>query len=290
LAMGLSAPTIHDALGSVRRAIELDRSFTNAHLAVADMLRDVDPARAIRFARRAAQLDPSQPLAMYYEAAAYLAMDQYAESLAIVARGQALAPAAPWWDALRQRILLVRPGAERSVGTSTRSVSDFAPGALVRATSLAADGRHAEAAGVLAIVTRIDPAFCEARALLAGIRQQEGSRAEAARLSSEILRAASTAPDQAPWARCAALAAAGVGDERQTAFWINRAATDERALRLWLATGAVLSPMSGIRQKIFPWNNVLNATQVGHAVASLESALVRVRADAAKILAGLEIR
>jgi anti-sigma factor RsiW len=86
------------------------------------------------------------------------------------------------------------------------------------------------------------------------------------------------------------MAAAGVGDAPQTAFWINLAATDERALRLWLATGAVLSPMSGIRQKTFPWNNVLNATQVGHAVASLESAMVRVRADAAKILEGLEIQ
>jgi TolB-like protein/tetratricopeptide (TPR) repeat protein len=290
LALGLSAPTIHDALGSVRKAIELDRSFTNAYLMVADMLRDIDPARAIRFARSAAQLDPSQPLALYYEAAADLAMNQYAESLAIVARGQALAPAAPWWDALRQRILLARPGAERSVVASTRSVSDFAPGALVRATALAADGRHAEASGVLAIVTKIDPTFCEARALLAGIRQQEGSRAEAARLSSEILQAASAAPDRAPWARCAAMAAAGIGDAQQTAVWINRAATDERALRLWLATGAVLSPTSGIRQKTFPWNNVLKAAQVAHAVAGLESALVRVRADAAKILEGLDLR
>jgi TolB-like protein len=290
LAMGLSAPTLHDALGSLRRAIELDRSFTNAYLAVADMLRDVDPARAIRFARRAVDLDPSQPLALFHEAAADLAMDQYAESLAIVARGQATAPAAPWWDALRQRILLVRPGVQHSVVASPRSVSDFAPGSLVRAMLLASDGRHAEAADVLAIVARIDPGFCEARALLAGIRQQEGNRGEAARLSSEIQRAASTAPDQAPWARCAAMAAAGVGDAGQTAFWLNRAATDERGVRLWLATGAVLSPMSGIRQKTFPWNNVLSATQVGSAVANLESALVRVRADAAKILDGLETR
>jgi hypothetical protein len=48
--------------------------------------------------------------------------------------------------------------------------------------------------------------------------------------------------------------------------------------------------VSAIRQKTFPWSNVLQATQVGYAVASLESALVRVRADAAKVLAGLDVR
>jgi tetratricopeptide (TPR) repeat protein len=290
LAMGLSAATVYDALNSLRRAIELDRSSPNAYLAIADTLRDVEPARAIRFARRAAELDPSQPLALYHEAAADLAMDQFPAAIAVVARGQALAPEAPWWDALRQRILLASPSGRRGIVASMRSASDFAPGAIVRAMSLAADGRPAEAAIVLAIVTRIDPAFCEARALLAGIRQQEGNRAEATQLSSEILRAASTAPDQVPWARCAAMAAASVGDAQQTAFWINRAATDARALRLWLATSAVISPVTGIRQKTFPWNNVLNAVQVGDAAASLESALVRVRAEAATLLAGLDVR
>lgn len=290
LAMGLSAPTVADALGSLRRAIELDRSSTNAYLAVADVLRDVDSVQAIRFAHRAAEMDPSEPRAQYYEAAAGLAMDRYPEAIAVIARGQALAPAAPWWDALRQRILLVSSGGRSSSAASVRSASEFAPGAFAHATSLAAGGRYAEAASVLAIVTRIDPAFCEARALLAGVRQQEGNYAEAGRLSSDILRAASTAPDQAPLARCAAMAAAGVGEARQTAFWINRAASDERALRLWLATSAVLSPVTGIRQKTFPWNNVVKAAEVGRAVSSLESALVRVRTRAARILEGLDIR
>lgn len=287
MALGLSAPTLHEALGYFRKAVEIDPSSGQAHLALADALRDVDPAKAVGFARRAAAADPAQPMAVYAEAAADLAMGQYAEALAAVARGQALAPAAPWWDALRYRVLLAKPGAAHAPVAPPRSVSAFAPGALVRAVSLTLDGRPGEAAGVLAIVTRMYPDFCEARALLAGVRQREGNVREAARLASDILTAASNAAEAAPWAHCAAMAAAGVGDTKTAASWIGRAAADDRALRLWLETSAVLSPTSGIRQKVFPWSNVLGSSQVGRAVADLESAIARARGEAAKILAGL---
>jgi hypothetical protein len=56
---------------------------------------------------------------------------------------------------------------------------------------------------------------------------------------------------------------------------------------MWGATSAVLSPLPAIRQQLFPWSNVATNTRFSSAVARLESALVRVRADAAKVFEGL---
>jgi TolB-like protein len=287
LAMGLAADNLHDAFQHLRRAIELNPSLPQAYLAAADVIRDVDPARSTRFARKAAELDSRLVAAIYQEAAAALSTGSRQSVLPIVARGQAFAPSLPAWDALRQRILLTEPNREHRV-TATRSVSDFAPGSLIRALAFLEEGRPAEAVNLLGIVTRMNPAFCEAGAILAGINLQSGSLVEASRQAREILAAARAATDQAPLVRCAALAAASMRDADEAAFWVQRAATDPRALRMWGATSAVLSPLPAIRQHLFPWSNLVTSTRFGHAVASLESAVVRARVDAAKTFNGLE--
>src|SRR5439155_15745021 len=58
LAMGLAADALADALGYMRRAIEIDPSFTEAHHQIGDQIEDFDPDLAIRFYRRSLQLDP----------------------------------------------------------------------------------------------------------------------------------------------------------------------------------------------------------------------------------------
>ena len=90
--------------------------------------------------------------------------------------------------------------------------------------------------------------------------------------------------------RCAAMAAAGILDAEGAASWVGRAAGDPRALLMWNATSAVLSPMPAIRQAQFPWSGVVANTRFAYAVASMESALVRARGEAARTLAGLESR
>jgi len=62
LAMALTAPTLREALEQLRRALETDRSFTAAYLALADALRTVDPETSAGFARRAIELDPRSRL------------------------------------------------------------------------------------------------------------------------------------------------------------------------------------------------------------------------------------
>jgi len=101
-AMGLAADTWRQALTHLRRALEIDPSYTAAHLAIADVLREFDPARAISFAQRAIKLDPTQPLAYYQLAEDNLMLGELNGALIETARGQALAPSLPWWDAMEQ--------------------------------------------------------------------------------------------------------------------------------------------------------------------------------------------
>ncbi|MDO8835657.1 MAG: protein kinase [Vicinamibacterales bacterium] len=289
LALGVSADTYAETFIHLRRAVELDRSSASAWLAVADVVRDLDPARAVAFSTRAADNDPLLPLAFYQEAAAALQSGHRADTLAAVARGQAFAPSAPWWDALRQRAILIGPGADPVVAPA-RSVADFAPGALVRAVALVREGRHADAAALLGIVTRMNPGLCDARALLAGVKRLEGNRTEAARLAAEIIQGSRTVADPAPWARCAATAAAATLDAGEAAYWVGRAAGDARTLRMWHATSAVLSPLPSIRQRLFPWDGVAGDPRFGRAVTNMEAALSRVRGEAAKALEGIDRR
>ena len=58
LAMGLAADSLSEALGYMRRAIEIDPSFTEAYHQIGDQITDVDPDLAIRFYRRSLELDP----------------------------------------------------------------------------------------------------------------------------------------------------------------------------------------------------------------------------------------
>ena len=70
--MGLAAPTIRGALEHLRKAIAIDPSYTQAYLAMADIIREADPPRAIRIARRALQSDPLQPFVHYGLAESHL--------------------------------------------------------------------------------------------------------------------------------------------------------------------------------------------------------------------------
>ncbi len=289
LALGVSSDTYPEAFRHLRRAVELDRSSASAWLAVADVVRDLDPARAVAYSTRAADNDPLLPMAFYQEAAAALQAGHRADTLAAVARGQAFAPSAPWWDALRQRAILIGPSADPIVAAA-RSVADFTPGALVRAVALVRERRYADAAALLGIVTRMNPGLCDARALLAGVRRLEGHRTEADRLAAEIIQGARAAADPAPWARCAATAAAATQDAREAAYWLSLAAGDARTLRMWNAASAVLSPLPSIRQHLFPWDAVTGDPRVGGAVTSMESALGRARGEAAKALDGIDRR
>jgi len=287
LAMGLAAPTVRVALEHLKTATTIDPSYSAAYLAMADIIREADPPRAIRIARRALQLDPAQPLVHARLAESNLMVGEFNEVLVEIARGQALAPSLPWWAALRARVRLARPSVRDLEGSdAVRAAVDYPPYAILRAASLAVDRRRADALELLTNLVRLYPASCEAKAMTAAVRYAGGDRAEGLRAANEILSAAGQSTNQLAWARCAAMAAAAVNDAPRAATWIARAASSDDGVRWWGAVNGALSGRAGLRQRIFPWGTVAGSREVTLALSRLDAALGRVRADAAKMLDG----
>lgn len=287
LAMALAAPSIRGALEHLLEAVAIDPSFTQAYLAIADLIREADPPRAIRIARRVLQADPLQPFAHFAIAEGQLLVGEFNDVLISAARGQALVPALPWWDALRTRVHMARPSSRDAAGREAlRGAVSFPPYAILRAATLQADGHGADAVALLTNLVRLYPGACDARAMTAAVRFAGGARAEAARLAGDVLVAAEQSNNQAAWARCAATAAAAVNDAPRAATWIARAASSDDGVRWWSAGNGVLSVQAGLRQRVFPWAGIAGTREVALALTRLDAALGSVRADAAKLLEG----
>jgi hypothetical protein len=189
---------------------------------------------------------------------------------------------------MRLRIRLARPSAGDSGATQAgRDAGDFPPGIILRAANVRADHRGADARGLLASLARLHPESCDAQAMMAAVLFQNGRQADASRLASEIMARADTAGAHPGWARCAVMAAAGVNDAPRAAAILTRVASSDRELRVWGAVNAVMSGQAGLRQRVFPWGNVAEAPAMTDAITRLNAALIRARADAAKVLEGL---
>jgi len=288
LAMALTAPTVREALEQLKRAVEIDASFTAAYLALVDVLRTVDPGRAAGFARRAIELDPAQPLAYYQLAAAALAAGDLDGTLAAMDQGQALAPAQPWWDALRDRVRLAR-ATPRDPGPAveTRDAGDFPPGIILRTAVLSVSGRRADAAALAGTLVRRHPDSCEARAMMVAVVAGTSRSADGLFAAGEIAARAAAAPDGSGWAGCAAMAAAAAGEPARAAAALRRIASSEAELRAWGAVNPVVDGQIALRQSVFPWSNVAASPGVVDALARIDAALARQRAGAAAILAGM---
>jgi serine/threonine protein kinase/tetratricopeptide (TPR) repeat protein len=287
-AMALTAATLREALEQLKRALEIDRSFTAAYLALADALRTVDPGRAAGFARRAIEVDPVQPIAYYQLAAAALASGDLDGTLAAMDRGRALAPAQPWWEALKDRVRLVRATArDPGPAVEARDAGDFPPGIVLRAAVLSVSGRRADAAALAGTLVRRHPDSCEARAMLAAVTAGSPRFSDAALLAAEIVAKAAEAPDGSGWAGCAAMAAAAAADAPRAAAALRRIAASDEELRAWGAVNPIVDGQIALRQSVFPWSNVAAAPAVIDALARINAALARLRAEAATILQGM---
>jgi len=288
LAMALTAPTTHEALEQLKRAVELDASFTGAYLALSDVLRSIDPGRAGGFARRAAELDPAQPLVYYQIAAASLSAGELDGALKALERGRALAASLPWWDAIRDRVGLARTPMPRApADRDARDASDFPPGIVVRTAALAVSGRINDAATLAGMLVRRHPDSCEARAMLAAALARSNRPADGMRAATEIAARAADAPDGSGWAGCAAMAAAAMSDPARTAAALGRIASSDAELRAWGVVNPVLDGQIALRQSVFPWSNVAATPAVTEALARIAAAMAAARADAAKVLQGM---
>ena len=288
LAMGLTAPTTRETLEQLKHAVELDGSFPAAYLALSGALRSIDPGTAARFARRAAELDPVQPLVYYQLAAASLAAGDMEGATLAAGRGQALAPSLPWWDAIRDRVSLARkPVPEAAAGSSAREAGDFPPGIIQRAAVLGLSGRVNDAATLAGTLVRRHPGSCEARAMLAAVLVRGSRPSDGMQAAAEIAARAAGAPDGSGWAGCAAMAGAAVNDPVIAAAALRRVAASDAELRAWGVVNPVVDGQIALRQSVFPWSNVAASPAVVEALTRIDAAMAAARAEAVKILAGM---
>jgi TolB-like protein len=288
LAMGLTAPTSREALEHLKRAVQLDGTYTSAYLALADILRPIDPGRAAGFARRAAQFDPAQPLVYYEIAVVSLSSGDFDGALLAMGRGQALAPSLPWWDAIRDRVSLARkPTPEPAGGQNTRDAGDFPPGIVLRAAVLGVSGRTSDAATLAGTLLRRHPGSCEARAILAAVLVKGNRPADGIRAAAGIAAKAADASEGEGWAGCAAMAAAAVNDPARAAAALNRIASSDVELRAWSTVNPLADGQVALRQSVFPWSNIAADPAVAAALARIDAALAKERVGAGRVLQGM---
>ncbi len=293
VAMGLAAERFSDALAHMRRAIDIDPTYAEGFHQLADQILSIDPARAMTFYRRTLELDARMDVVNRVDlGVAYVLLGQPERAEEEI--GKALTGNPTGLDArLVQGIVgLARGRADAMVrastqAASTRASADAPAAALAIARILQGAGRSDEAFELMRAVVDRAPGFCEGRAVLAGWLMDRGERIEARRMVDEIFTEADAPEAAAPLARCAATAAAALGDPVLTAGWLTRIAGREEALRWWGleiagTTGDVLA-----RFQLYPWNKVAGTEPMKAAFAEIEKAYARLRAVAAEQLKGL---
>jgi tetratricopeptide (TPR) repeat protein len=289
LVMGLTAQTLSEALSRLRRAVELDRSFSEAYHQMGDQIAGIDPARAVELYRRSLGLNPGLDANHRDLASTFELLGRPEEAAREITAGRGARPDRPWWNQMQARLEMGR----RQYGAAA-AILEADPAAestptvwlMGHVVSLQLAGRTRDALQTAARGSEKYPWFCEGRAVLNGLRWQTGEREEARAALAGIMRDAGKPGAPAAAIVCAATAAASAQDAAQTAFWLRRIAHDEPVLRLWIRQ-AVFSPYVAYRRAWYPWNEVAAQPEVREAWSEIEGGIDHLRPVVARLLNGL---
>ena len=124
------------------------------------------------------------------------------------------------------------------------------------------------------------PPSCEGRAIVAGLRLEHGQTVAAHQLADPIRRAARDAAAAPPDVRCAATAAAAMGDAPALASVLDRIAPDERMLRYWTLEVFGETGAAALRGLVYPFLDIVNKPAVTAARQHLDAAYAQQRAVA----------
>jgi TolB-like protein len=289
IAAGLAAPTLTEALRSLRRAAELDPSSGESYRYIASLIAGIDPGRALSFYRRSLELDRGGAERYVETAGGYVLLGNPAEAERELARGRPANADAPIWPAALATIRMAEGRADAAAAllapVVSRGASPMARLVYLRALAGSAGTRTA-----LAEAER-DPdrytGSCAGRAVVAALRYSEGRRDAAREVATRMASEAGAPGAPAGLARCAALAAAGVQDASAAADWLRQIAAREEALRLWLLPIEGETGQSAATLGWFPWKAAIGGPAVRAALDAIDEARAGLRAQAAGELAGM---
>jgi TolB-like protein len=287
LAMGLAADALADALGYLRRAIEIDPTFTEAYHQIGDQIEDFDPDLAVRFYRRSLQLDPRMDVSRLDISFVMVTQNRWDDARRELEGGSASSPFLQGW-----RILIdvderrFQPAAEASK-TLLSALRTSPTHWLPYVVALRDAGQRDEALREATQMIGKFPDFCFGRGIVAGLRREHGQISAAHQIADPILRAASSDTGTPMDVRCGATAAAAMGDAPALAAILNRIASKETLLRYWALGIFGQSGRSVMRGRAYPWTGIIDAPAVRAARQHLDAAYDRQRAVAQEKLAGV---
>jgi TolB-like protein len=288
IALAFAAEDLGEALGHLRRAIDLDRSNALAYHAIGDLVAGSDPQRALLCYERSIALDPGIEENYADRAVTYGSLARFDDAVRELNRGRAVAPASVAWRVLLARISFERGQYKTALGWATDpAVRTTLPAAARYVAALEAEGQHAAAEeGAREMIARFRSA-CSPPAYLIALQHDRGRRAEAVAAARKMVQAVETADVRAaPWG-CAALAAAAVEDAEGAAFWLSRIAASERALGAWGREAGEAAPEIAVRSGWYPWRKIASRPQVLEAGQAIERARAAIRRRIAEALRGL---
>jgi TolB-like protein len=288
LAMSLAAPSLERSLRYLRRAVEVDASYSEGYHLLGDETQNFDPEHAIAFYQRSLELDPRMDVNHPDTAVALVLLGRHDE-----ARRELLKPAGPAVRGVQLAMRLIvdlDEGPDRATFTGTnvlvlRSTPAFW---TAYATALQTAGRSPEAYEEASTLVGRFPTFCTGRALLAGLRLERRQTAAAHQLIEPILQAARPEAAAVTAIRCAAVAAAAMNDTSRVADLLDRVSSHDERLRFWFAPE--ITGMTGrmvLRGRLYPWTNLIGKPALAGARQRLEEANARQREIARTALAGL---
>jgi tetratricopeptide (TPR) repeat protein len=286
LAKGLSAPGLASALGFLRRAVELDPSYGEGLHQIGDQILDFDPTRAIEFYRASLAVDPLLEPGRTDIANALISTERWEE-----ARREVEAVRVEPFDGWRVifHVLIDLNQGQPAVALSRLDKAEVpAPfGPAVRARVLATLGRPKDALQELARLRPPSAGSCTVRALSSGLRRDIGDAAGGRRMMAETMAAARDERADPETVRCAAMAAAALGDATTAREILLKIAAREDLLRYWALQIAIDRGSTMLRGRYYPWNRVADAPELTEARERLAIAYAHEREVAATALAGL---
>jgi TolB-like protein len=272
IAVGLTAPTLREALEHMARAIALDPSHADAHHELGDQIVGFAPARALRAFARSRALDP-QLFANYPdETLTNLTLGRLDAAHDVLAEARRVFPKSPFLNSLQSVVADYTGESERAIALMEQFITapDAPRGAWLNLARLYVKaGRRSDAERAVAAGLRLFPAYCEGRAFEAGLLVDRGRRREA-REAANAIRSRATLG-------CAATAAAAIADTTTAAAVLRRIAVEESELRRWVLLQFGFSGQLALQQRLYPWNKVATSRAVADAEEEIQAAIRRTQ-------------
>jgi hypothetical protein len=284
--MGLSASSLRDALGYLRRAVERDPSYGEGLHHIGDQIVDFDPALAIDFYRASLKADSGLDAAHADIALALAALNRAPEGHKEVDQMRR-EPAPGWRDAVHMLLDLDQGRVDQAIDRLNHSPLAGPMRAVLTVRTLATANRFREALASNPRRALPPDTPCAARATIAAVRREVGDPKLARDDLNRALASTRTAAPDPDAMRCAVYAAVAMNDAKAAGSLLERIAGREDWLRFWALPIATERGGLVLRGRLFPWNRIVDTPPMLAARATIDAAYARQRDIARSVLAGL---